>query len=1143
MRSLRLLLPALLLGLLAPTALAQGNTTAALTGVVRDASGETLIGANVVAVHEPSGTRVGGITRTDGRYDLRGLRVGGPYTVTASYIGYRTEARTGLTLNLGQIETVDFALADDAAEIGEVTVTAQSAGAVIAASRTGNATNVSEEEIEALPTINRSLTDLARLNPLSAGGGSSSLGGANNRYNNIQIDGATLNDVFGLAGNGTPGGQAGTQPISLDAIAEFNVEIAPYDVRSSGFTGGQINAVTKSGTNEFSGTARVLGRNSNLIGVINNTEFTDFNEGTAVVTLGGPIVRDKVFFFLSAEREQSEFPDSFGLAGSGAVNESDVTLAEVTAVSDIARTQYNYEGGTFDLVSDDRFSNKLLAKIDWNLDQNNRFSIRHNFVDASSDDGIGRGPNSFDLASRRYVFASTQNSTAAQVDSRFGNNATNEARFVFTAVRDDRSTENPFPNTSVFTSGTNSVGLGIDRFSQANALDQNLFEFTNNLTLFQGAHTVTLGTSNQFYDFSNLFIQDYYGDYEFDASAFGTGVSVEGIDGAPTSTDLFRLGLPTRYRFSYASAYDVDDQGRLRLNAAGNPVRTVNPEDQPRADFTAFQLGFYAQDEWTVTDRLRLTGGLRMDIPFVPEEPVENPLVSGTATVNADGTAGPTLAAAFVREDGTPYSTSNTASGNPLFSPRLGFNYRADGLAGRPLQIRGGTGIFSGRTPFVWISNQFSNTGADLARLDARLNGSSYDIDGDGVISVSEQGFFGGTPNPGDQPTPVTNAALSPVQTTEINLIDPDFKFPQVFRTNVGFDQELGLGFVATVEGIYSKAVNDIVYRNLNIEQTRTSAYGRPLYFSETADGTLNLNGTNRVNSNFTNALLLENTSEGYTYSGVLQLQRRTPREGGFGGSLSYTLNRATNVNNGSSSRAISNWQFNENVDINDPPLGTADFEVRHRVLSFLSYTTAYADRFTTQLGLFLDTQAGEPYSWIYNGDANGDGQRFNDLAYVPASETDIFLTSDNYDLLDAFIESEPGLEQSRGTFAERNSSRAPWQTRLDLQFNQGVQTIRGQRIDFEVTLVNLLNLLDSDWGRLRGTAFNNLNALRFQDYVEAGDVGSTLAGRVVTADDIGKPVVSFDERTVRDGITGDAFNTQNLGSRWQLRFGVKYSF
>lgn len=1129
---MRLLSLAVLLGLLslAPAVLAQGNTTAALSGVVRDADGLPLPGANVLAVHEPSGSRFGATTRVDGRYDIRGLRVGGPYTVSASFVGYQTQSQTGLQFTLGQIETIDFELAEDAAEIGEVVVTGDATGAVIAQSRTGNATNISEDEIEALPTINRSLSDFARLNPLSSGGGSSSLGGRNNRYNNIQIDGATLNDVFGLAGTGTPGGQAGTQPISIDAIEQFNVEIAPYDVRAGGFTGGSINAVTKSGTNDFEGTVRLLGRNQDLVGTINGQEFTDFQEGLGVFTLGGPILRDKLFFFLSGEVTASEFPDNTGVAGSNSVNESLLTQDQVQGVIDVANSVYQYNAGGFNVITDDRTSTKFLAKLDWNINDNNRLSVRNNFVDASDDQGVSRGRTSFDLSARRYVFASTQNSTTAQLDTRIGNNATNEARLVFTAVRDSRDVEDdPFPLAEVFFGANNSVNLGIDRFSQANALDQNLFEFTNNLTLFQGDHTITLGTSNEFYQFDNLFIQDYYGAYEFNAGDFGTDVAVEGLSGTPTGLDLFRLGLPTRYFASYASSYQFDDAGRLVLDAAGNPTRSIDAGVTPRADFTALQLGLYAQDEWNVSDRLRLTYGVRVDVPVVPEEPVENPLVSGTTGVMPDGTE-VAFAPAFVGEDGEAYSTQNTASGNPLFSPRLGFNYRLDGARGLALQLRGGTGIFSGRTPFVWISNQFSNTGADLARLDATLNGAAFDVDGSGTIELDEQGFFPGSSDPADLPTPGQNAALVPIQTTEINLIDPDFKFPQVFRTNVGLDQELGSGFVATVEGIYTKAINDIVYRNLNIEQTGTSAYGRPLY-------------SRGVNPSFTNALLLENTSEGYAYSGVLQLQRRAPREGGLGGSLSYTYNRATNVNNGTSSRAISNWQYNENVDINDPEVGTADFEVRHRVLGYLNYTARYAGRFYSQIGVFLDTQAGEPFSWIYNGDANGDGQRFNDLIYVPANERDIFLTSGNWDLLDAFIESEDGLSDFRGDFANRNSSRAPWQTRLDLEFNQGVETLRGQRIDFEVTLVNLLNFLDSDWGRLQGTAFNNLNALVFQSYVQDSDVGSTLAGRVVSADDVGKPVVSFDEQALQDQLTGDAYSTFDFASRWQLRFGVKYSF
>ena len=1116
---------------LAPSALAQG-TTASLTGTIVDDTGEGLPGATVVAVHTPSGTQYGAATRVDGRYDLRGLRVGGPYTVRASFVGFQAEEQTGIQLSLGQTQTVDFELGEGDASLGEITVTAEGADAIISKGRTGQETNVSEAEIEALPTISRGLSDFARLNPLSAGGGSASVAGRNNRYNNVQIDGATLNDVFGLSGSGTPGGQAGTQPISIDAISQFTVSVAPYDVRASGFTGGLINAVTKSGTNEFSGSLRVLGRNQDLVGDLRSddgqvSEFNTFSEGLGVFTLGGPILRDKLFFFVSGELTTNEFPDNTGLAGTGAVNTSRITGEQANAVADIASSVYGYDPGNTDLITDDRTSSKALAKLDWNINPANTFSLRHNFVDADDDQGVSRGFTSYDLSGRRYVFRSLQNSTTAQLNTQIGDRAANEARLVYTAIRDKRDVEDtPFPETRVFF-GSDRVNLGIDRFSQANALDQDLVEFTNDFTLFRGAHTITLGTNNQYYRFNNLFIQDAYGYYEFSAGDFGTDVTVAGIDGAPTSVDLFRLGLPSRYRFSYASGYDLDGSGQLRVDEDGNPVRTVLTGELPSAEFSAFQLGLYAQDEWDVTDGLRLTLGLRMDVPIVPDEPVENPLVSGGTGVRPDGSTF-AIAPAFTDADGTPYSTQNTASGNPLFSPRFGFNYEMDGLAGNPLQIRGGTGVFTGRTPFVWISNQFSNTGVDLARLDTRLNGSAYDTNGDGVISQDEQGFFPGTANPADQPIPGDNAALVPIQTTEINLIDEDFKFPQVFRTNLGFDQELGAGLVATVEGLYSTSINDIRYRNINIEQTDVSAAGRPIYGG-------------RVDPNFTNALLLENASEGYEYSLVGQVKRNVRQ--GVGGSLSYTFNRAENVNNGTSSRAISNWQFNENLDVNNPRKGTADFEVRHRILAFLSYRQTYLDRFSSELGLVMDAQAGEPFSWIYNGDANLDGQRFNDLAYVPATENEIFLTSDNYALFDAFVESEPGLRDARGTVVTRNTSNAPWQTRLDLEFTQGVETIRGQRIDFEVTVINVLNALNPDWGRIRFTNFNNLNLLNFQRYITDSDVGSTVADRVVSADDIGKPVVSFDERTATDALDGSRFGVADLSSRWQLRFGVKYSF
>lgn len=1119
-----------LLALAAPAAWAQGVTTAAISGTVRDAQGGPLPGANVVATHVPSGTTYGAATRLDGRYDLQGLRVGGPYTVRATFIGFSTAERTGLTLALNRTETVEFTLAEGE-QLDAVDVTAARADGLISESRTGAATTVGEEALEALPTIGRSLADFARLSPLaSASGESTTVGGRNNRYNNIQIDGATLNDVFGLAGSGTPGGQAGTQPISLDAVEAFNIEVAPFDVRQSGFTGGLINAVTRSGTNEFSGTVRYLGRSGALVGTINNTEFGDFSQGIGAFTLGGPILRDRLFFFLSGELSRDRFPDNTGLSGSGSTNESLITGAQAAAVADVARTVYGYDAGSFEgLVTDARDSNKLLAKFDWNIGGGHRASFRYNFVDAADDQGISRSRTSFDLTNRRYLFDSQQHSLAASLFSTFRGGITNEARLVFTAIRDQRAVQaSPFPETRVFF-GDARVNLGIDRFSQANALDQNLLEFTNDLTLFRGAHTITVGTSNQFYGFDNLFLQDYYGYYEFEDLALG-GLTVDtdgdgagDVSGTLPALDAFRLGLPSVYRFTYASEYTYDGQGRLVVDAAGNPVRTAG-YGQPRAAFSAAQLGLYVQDQWAVTPRLRLTAGLRVDLPVVPQSPVENPLVSGTTAVRPDGTTFE-IAPAF----GSEYSTAETASGNLLFSPRLGFNYSQPALAGRTLQVRGGTGIFSGRTPFVWISNQFSNTGADLARVDAGLTAASFDTNGDGVLSGTELGFFSGSGEPSTHPIPGGGNALTPITTTEINLIAPGFRFPQVWRSNLGIDQELPFGVTATLEGVYSKTLNDVVYRNLNLTEGSRSLYGRPVY-----------NGP-RVNPNFTNVLLLDNTSEGYEYSLVAQLQREV-REG-LGGSLSYTYGRAESVNSATSSRAISNWQFNESVDINGGELGTADFEVRHRVLGFLSYGVEYADRFASRFGLVLDSRSGETISWIYNGDANADGQRANDLIYIPDAETDIFLTSGNWALLDAFIEGQPGLADDRGGFAPRNSDRGPWQTRLDAEFTQSVETVRGQRVDFEVTLVNVLNFLNSEWGRIRGTAFNNLFALDFSRYIAASDVGSVVAGRIVSADDIGKPVVAFNERTARDAFTGARYTTFDLSSRWQLRFGVKYTF
>jgi hypothetical protein len=1096
------------LGLSVDTARAQA-TTASIQGTVVDETDAPLPGVNVVAVHQPTGTRYGTATNPSGRFNIQGMRVGGPYTITASFVGYQTLRREGLRLQLDETAELQFSLTPRTAEMEEVEVVGQRSDAIIDKDRTGAATNVSTEQIEELPAISRSLTDFTRLVPQAQGDGS--IAGANSRYNSILVDGATLDDVFGL-GDAVPGSQAGAEPISLDAIEEFNINIAPYDVRSNGFTGGQINAITKSGSNQFEGSFRVKGGTEDFTGDLNGVGTGEFNQAFYVGTLGGPIIEDELFFFVTAElkRESSPLDTRVGvdLPGTNVFREPVSLFNQLQTVFD---STYGYTPGGISPLTQRQDDEKLLVKLDWNLNNNHRLTLRNNYVNARDDQGISRSAGSFSFGNRQYVFRSRQNSFTAQLNSTIGDDMFNEARFVYTRIRDERDVQDAaFPEVTLDLGGGDEIGAGIGRFNQANRLDQDLFELTNDFTYITGDHTLTVGTNNKFFQFSNLFIQDYYGSYTFESFTVA--------DDTISAVEALRRGQPAEYQYSYAT------------QAAGS--------SRPEADFSAFQFGGYVQDEWQATDNLRLTLGLRVDVPVLPDEPTFNE----------------TAYEAFGR------STSNVASGNPLWSPRLGFNYdRAFVSEDLSTQIRGGVGIFSGDPPYVFISNQYSNTGADVNRIDV-----AFDQAGDfyGANAPTDGRRFVPTnigDNPAAQPLPTNapfcqdnpgsercSALLSPVQTTEINLASDDFKYPQTLRANVAVDQELPFGLVATAEGIYSGTINDVTFRNINLQAPTPggtgdgqypiegSKYGRPFYGTPGGD-------VNRVSERFTNAILLENSNDGYQYSLTGEVQR-TVREG-LGGSLSYTYTRAENVNNGSSSRAISNWQYNENKDINNPRVGTADYEIRHRILGTMNYTFTYGDRFGTTLGLIYEGRSGEPFSWIYDGNANGDTQTLNDLVYVPENESDIVLESDNWDLMNAFIEGDDALSDARGSVIDRNTARAPWQNILDVRLSQRIQTFDGQRIEFIAEVDNFLNLLNDDWGRIENTSFNNITAWAFEGYVTPEAVGTVENGRILTEDDVGKPRVSFEEETVREKLNGRQFFTSDIASRWRARLSIKYTF
>lgn len=1046
--------------LLLPMALfAQGITTAAINGKVLSSDGEPLIGANVVVEHEPTGTITGAATRTDGSYNVSGLKPGGPYTVTATYIGYQARKQEDVQLAIGQDLRINFTMTEEAVELAEI-VTVAEKDAILSASHVGTVNNVSTEQIERLPTITRSVSDFTRLAPQvsgTGGSGATSVAGKNNRMNNFQVDGAVLNDAFGLTDDGFPSGQVGAQPISLDAIQEFQVQIAPFDVRSGSFAGGLINAITRSGTNQYQGSAYFFGQNDSFVGELDGNEVGEFDDYQTGFRLGGPLVRDKVFFFVNGEIRRRDFPDTGGLLGSGVANEFPAAPAEMQEIAEITRNVYGYDPGGIDPFTNETNDDKIFARLDFNLSQKHRLTVRHNYVSGDFDDGIDRDGTTYTFESNQFKRDNETNSTVLQLNSAFTNNIANEFRIGYTTVRDKRTPLfDPAPQFQLnLTRDGNDVGevrFGVERFSQANALDQNTFEFTNNLHYFTGDHTITVGTHNEFISFDNLFIQDAFGAYEFD------------IELNDLSNSGFAMRQPDRFLLSQSRVPGVE---------------------RPRAEWSYYQLGFYAQDEWKPNPKLNLTFGLRADIPLMSDEPLNNPDVE----------------AVFGR------STTDVPSGNVLWSPRLGFNY--DLSEDRTTQLRGGAGMFAGLPPAVWLSNAYSNTGVDFARVD--LSGDEVE----GIVATAD---------PDNQP-----AADGEIPTSDIALMDENFKMPQVLRANLAVDHQLPKGLVGTLEFLYSKNINEVFFRNLNIgdpnnpgEPVGTTPDGRPDY------------GGSRVSNNFNTVILLDNTNTGHQFFVTARVKKQINRGllTGLFGSLAYTYGRSEDINSGRSSRAISNWQFNETDDPNGETAAISDFEVRHRIVGDLSYQFQYGRGFGTTFSLFYEGRSGNGFSYLYDGNVNGDGLfNDNDLAFIPADRSEVAasVTDEEWAEIETFINSSDALQDARGQIFPRNSARAPWQNRLDLRVAQQLPTIRGQRFELTLDVLNFLSMINEDWGEIEFVNFDAVNLFNFNGYDAQGrpdidlDVFDRNGDGVVTEDDV--------------------FQVASFSSRWQIQLGVRYTF
>lgn len=1057
---------------------AQGVTTSAMSGFVTDGSGTPLAGAVVKAIHVPSGTQYTALVRPSGAFTIANMRIGGPYIVTVERLGYRTASKEDVTLQLAQTQRLDFSLREEAVQIGAVEAIAIR-DSIFSANRTGAATFVDPQAVMQMPSIKRSTRDLIRLDPRNDG--NFAFAGRNWLYNNVSLDGSYFNNPFGLD-DPAPGGQAGAEPVPYEAVEQMQVSLAPFDVREGGFTGANINTVTKSGTNEFKASVYGFGRNEKLIGnrvrgvdVIANPDL-GFNQSG--FTLSGPISRNRWFFFLNGEIERRDDPGTTFVADRGngvTFGESRASAAVLDQIRQRLSSAYGYETGPYDGFVHETNNDKLILRIDGNINATNNVSFRYNYLDASRDlpphpfvlsyNNTGRGPNSSSLPFQNagYRINNKLHSFATELNSR-GDRFANRLFASYNRFRDFREPfSEDFPTIDIGEGGVQLTTVGHEPFSIHNILDQDVVQLTNNLSLFRGNHVLTVGANFEYFSFFNSFNIFRHGVF-FLPDETGIGSTFDSVQEFMDKTDPAN---PNQIKFR-------------------NMVGTGPFKGE---EIDVGQLSFYVQDEFSATRDLTLTFGVRMDLPMYFTDPVDN-------EYSRDLTA--------LDENRQPETVdqSRLPGRAPLFSPRIGFNYNVGGEG--VTQLRGGTGIFTGRVPFVWVGNVISNPG---------FNPKLWSPFNRGVEQIKTS----------------DDAILQ--QSFDLNAMDPEFKWPQVWTTNLAVDRRLPWQATGTLEVIYGKDLNSVFMRNADLaREKRRLADGRPFYGGF---------GANELNADGGAGIyVIDNSSDGYNLNITGQLRKTFSAVAQ--GMISYSYTQAKNRLKSTEIASVL-WQ-NQPIqgDPNNPELSYSEFGHRHRVIGAATYTLNWSNRISTNLGLFVEAAegnrfagaGGNRYSFIYAGDVNGDGQGGNDLIYVPRDANDIRLADftrgsatvtaqDQRARLNAFIEQDPYLSGHRGEIAERFGGVNPWYSNIDLRILQNFSfdaIARKQTIQVNLDVLNVANLISSDWG-VRKVA----------------DPAATSPLRLARFDPDGEPVFNF------VGPAATFIDDPGIYSRWQVQVGIKF--
>ncbi|MDP2335586.1 MAG: carboxypeptidase regulatory-like domain-containing protein [Bacteroidota bacterium] len=1060
-------------------------TTSGMSGKITSVNNEPLPGASVVAVHQPSGTQYGTITNSEGRFNIQGMRSGGPYQVEVSFVGYNKATYADITLFLGESFVLNVNLQENNVEVGEVIVVGSKPSA-FGTNKTGASTNISNDQMTLLPSINRSLGDFTRLSPYSGAGGS--FGGRDGRLNNVTIDGANFNNNFGLSSS-LPGGG---NPISLDAIDELQVTIAPFDVKQANFVGAGINAITKSGNNTFKGGVYTFQRNQNYRG--NTVDGYDLGdrpkESTATYgfTLGGPIIKNKLFFFVNGEYENSPQPiQQWKLSTDGVAN-ADQNITRVTA-SDMeafktALDKYGYDPGSYTNYDGGSLNKKMLARIDWNINDNNKFTVRYNYTKNVADIPTnatstaatkltsGRiSQNAMAFRNNAYSMDNLVHSLTAELNTRISNNMSNQLLGTFTRIEDVRgSLSSPFPHIDIMKDGDAFMSAGYELFSWNNGVKNNITSIIDNLTYSIGEHTITAGVSYEDQYVSNSFQRFGTGYYRFKSLAdFASGAKPE----------------------SWGLTYGYG--GEL------NPV----------ADLRFGQASIYAQDEWNINKNFKLTYGIRGDLTSYLNDLVENTEVSKLTFL-----------------DNRKINTGMWPTSKLLLSPRVGFSYDVRG--DKSLKVRGGTGIFTGRIPLVFFTNMPTNGG--MVQNTVTRSGSSADlaklIQGGKIITdVNQMVSALGLPT-------VATAALP----SSIAAVDPDFKLPQVWKSSLAMDYQIPASFpmALTLEGMYSKDINSVCQVYANMPDPATAGFAR-------------FNGPDKryiytskiINAGVNDAMVLKNTNKGYGYN--LNATITAEPVENLKMMLAYTYTKVKEISGNPGSQANSAWQNQASIDgPNQLGLQNSQYVTPNKVIASISYRKVYAKHFATNVGLYYGGYNTGSYSWIYSSDMNKDGVN-NDLMYIPASQNEIlfkegangFTAAQQAEAFWKFIEQDPYLSKNKGKYAEAYSAKMPWVNRFDLKLAQDFRVKAGSSLNtlqISLDILNFGNLINNSWGVTQTSAPSNYGKVLKYESIDASKT-PIYSMYYTTVDGVKKlPTKSF-----------SVYNNQS--NTWQLQLGIRYIF